>query len=189
MRQWFTTGPIHTGHEHANLRAFPLMLLASNVNTPICNSRFHLLAFAPAHPVWITSKGNELAIYCVPLGGERRYLWDVEERLLLRFPRERWVPCQHDVSQYPDTPANTFAIKHLFLKWKDECPTGRGWSWGFFSLLKWTNFQNPFFQGTWWQDEQNFFCLSQSITGKWHIFGPLIFLWLQNVAAVALHED
>ncbi len=50
-------GPIHTGREQANLRAIPLMLLASDVNTPICNSRFYLLAFALARPVWIASKG------------------------------------------------------------------------------------------------------------------------------------
>ena len=40
------SGPIHTGHKHANLRqAIPLMLLAPNVNTPILNSGLHLLAF------------------------------------------------------------------------------------------------------------------------------------------------
>ncbi len=40
-------GPIHTGCEHANLWANSLML-ASSVDTPIRNSRFHLLAFSPA---------------------------------------------------------------------------------------------------------------------------------------------
>ncbi len=49
------TGPIHTWTQNANrdLQAIPLMLLASSMDTPIHNSRFHLLAFAPARPVWI----------------------------------------------------------------------------------------------------------------------------------------
>ncbi len=42
-----TKRPIHTGREDTNLPAIPLMLLASSVNTPIRNSRFHLLASAP----------------------------------------------------------------------------------------------------------------------------------------------
>ncbi len=50
--------PIHTGREHAILQAIPLMLLTCSVDTPICNSRFHLLAFAPAHPVWIGPSGH-----------------------------------------------------------------------------------------------------------------------------------
>ncbi len=33
-------------------RANPLMLLLCIVDTPIHNNRFHLLAFAPARPVW-----------------------------------------------------------------------------------------------------------------------------------------
>ncbi len=41
-----------------NLPAIPLMLLVSSVNTPICNSRFHSLAFAPARSVWIGSRGG-----------------------------------------------------------------------------------------------------------------------------------
>ncbi len=48
-------GTIHTRREHGNLQAIPLMLLASSVNTTICNSKFHLLASAPAriYTVWI----------------------------------------------------------------------------------------------------------------------------------------
>ena len=42
------SGPIHTGWENANLPAIPLMLLASGVDTPIRNSKFHLFAFAPS---------------------------------------------------------------------------------------------------------------------------------------------
>ena len=56
-----TADPIHTGCEQANLQAIPLMLLASSVNTPIDNNRFHLLVIAPApaRPVWIGPKGND----------------------------------------------------------------------------------------------------------------------------------
>ena len=39
--------PFHTGFENAKLPAILLILLASSVNTPICNSRFHLLACGP----------------------------------------------------------------------------------------------------------------------------------------------
>ena len=51
--------PIHTGPQHANLWAIPLMLLVSSVheNSPSqCSwSRFHLLALALSRPVWIGS--------------------------------------------------------------------------------------------------------------------------------------
>ena len=42
--QTLTLGPIHTGREQAHLWAILLMLLASSVNTPICNNRFHLVS-------------------------------------------------------------------------------------------------------------------------------------------------
>ena len=44
-------GPIHTG-EHTNVQAIRLMLLVSNVNTPIRNSRFLLCL--------------HIALYCIP---------------------------------------------------------------------------------------------------------------------------
>ena len=47
------SGQIHTGCEHANLLANPLILLVYIVNTSIHNSRFHLLVFAPVRPAWI----------------------------------------------------------------------------------------------------------------------------------------
>ena len=62
-----TWGPIHTGGEHANLQAIPVMLLASSVNTPIHSIRFHLLAFTPVHPVWI---GPRECIFCDTVSGE-----------------------------------------------------------------------------------------------------------------------
>ncbi len=49
-------GPTHTFCEYTNVRAIPLMLLPSSVNTLIYNSRSHLFVFAPAHPVWIGPK-------------------------------------------------------------------------------------------------------------------------------------
>ncbi len=53
------SGPIHTGREPANLRANPLILLPSSVNTPIHNSRFHWLVCASARPAWIGSWKKE----------------------------------------------------------------------------------------------------------------------------------
>ena len=55
--QIYTLGPnpksTLDGSTQIYVQAIPLMLLASGVDTPIHNSRFHLLALVPAHPVWI----------------------------------------------------------------------------------------------------------------------------------------